>query len=762
MLELQQIQTQLKAVARVISCELDRVKDTLHYLACHTLELFKITPDDPKAINAWLEDKGFGVGEDGFFLSLPDLEAFRTGTLPKDALSYSWPPEMAQDPAARYRLYCHKNMGSMLMTLQERLPGTVCVYYQDITNTALQSPYIDQITAITPDFQWSDYHTYASVNPQANPERTVRWAPPHIDYAGQGLIIAASIPVYVADEFIGLWSIDVRVGNLIRPTILAPTRKSQLTCVVLCDGTVISSSQGVECRNMAKGEQALTNFRDLHTAFADVDPWELFELQSGTRPSKTDKGEYQIYWVNLHSMDWICITVLSKDDLLAAATEHFQQAFNSLGRGDPEASVGVGKLPSEMLEIGKAYNKMVTKLSQAHERLLLQKTELAREKANAEAANHAKTLFLANMSHELRTPLNGIVGMHQLLQTTPLNQEQEEYIELAIQSARRLTNLLGDILDLTRIEAGKISLTKEPFNLQQALLFTAQLFAPSCQQKDINCNFFVHDAVPHDVVGDVMRFQQIINNLIGNAIKFTDKGEVRLEVYPLPCEEPQNCRLLFSISDTGIGMDESGIDKLFDPFVQADGGYGRLYQGAGLGLSIVRQLVTLMGGHVEAASKPGVGTTFHLCLPFGRGDAMAAIAQPPASVTGRIDVHKPILLVEDDTVSRIAAKAILEKAGYRADAVTNGAEALKSLAETDYSLVLMDIQMPIMDGVEATRAIRSGKTGAHNTPIPIVALTAYAMPGDRDTFIAIGMNDYLVKPLQIEHLTAVISRWLGP
>jgi len=209
-------------------------------------------------------------------------------------------------------------------------------------------------------------------------------------------------------------------------------------------------------------------------------------------------------------------------------------------------------------------------------------------------------------------------------------------------------------------------------------------------------------------------------------------------------------------------MDESGIDKLFDPFVQADGGYGRLYQGAGLGLSIVRQLVTLMGGHVEAASKPVVGTTFHLCLPFGRGDAMAAIAQPPASVTGRIDVHKPILLVEDDTVSRIAAKAILEKAGYRADAVTNGAEALKSLAETDYSLVLMDIQMPIMDGVEATRAIRSGKTGAHNTPIPIVALTAYAMPGDRDTFIAIGMNDYLVKPLQIEHLTAVISRWLGP
>jgi len=352
------------------------------------------------------------------------------------------------------------------------------------------------------------------------------------------------------------------------------------------------------------------------------------------------------------------------------------------------------------------------------------------------------------------------MGMHQLLSTTHLNDEQEGYVSLAIDSAKRLTNLLSDILDLTKIEAGKINVVEKSFDLKETFEVAEQLFSPVCRQKNVNLYFHAHSSLPKKVIGDQMRVQQVLNNIVGNAVKYTESGSIRCEAYPLPYKTKDTLRILFSVSDTGIGIEEDRLDQLFEPFTQADEGYKRAYQGAGLGLSIVRQLVALMGGNVSVASEQGKGTEFHFCLTFkpGTEESYEKDATTPK------ECHEPcphsILIAEDDMVSKTALQTILRKAGYKITSVENGAEVLRELKKNSFDLILMDIQMPIMDGVEAAKAIRSGKAGKDNTSIPIVALTAFAMSGDKETFLDAGMNGYLAKPVDIGDVNDLISEFL--
>ena len=375
----------------------------------------------------------------------------------------------------------------------------------------------------------------------------------------------------------------------------------------------------------------------------------------------------------------------------------------------------------------------------------------------AEAASQAKSAFLANMSHEIRTPLNGVLGMLQLLASSPLSGEQAEYAAMAIQSSKRLTRLLSDILDLSRVEAGKMQIQAEPFHLSEALHQVLALFRSVSQQTGVILTCQIDTALPAMVVGDAVRLQQVLTNLIGNAFKFTTAGSVVVEAYPLPARREGEVRILFSVADTGCGISDADLEKLFEPFTQASQGYQRNVQGAGLGLSICQHLISLMGGSIAVDSTPGQGTTFLFCVTLGRVQALADQLRPASAPAGS---NRPLrlLLVEDDRVTRLVATRLLEKFGHGVTVAENGRRALDVLAEGEFDLVLMDIQMPEMDGLEATATIRNAPRFAAKAGIPIVAMTAYAMAGDREKFLASGMDDYVAKPVSIEELRAAIER----
>jgi signal transduction histidine kinase/ActR/RegA family two-component response regulator len=403
--------------------------------------------------------------------------------------------------------------------------------------------------------------------------------------------------------------------------------------------------------------------------------------------------------------------------------------------------------------------------------LVRQSAEGALLEARDQALEHSrlKSEFLANMSHEIRTPMNGVIGMTSLLAETPISAEQREYVETIRVSGETLLILINDILDFSKIESGRLELEEHEFDIVTCLEETLVLFRAKAREKNIDLSYTVDASVPRVVVGDVTRVRQVAANLVSNAIKFTPKGEIEISVRRLEGPLDASCLLAIQVRDTGIGIPEEKRHRLFRPFTQVEASTNRRFGGTGLGLSISRRLSELMGGTLTVQSVEGKGSTFEFTIRVGVAAtrhsisatpwappvvAVATAAAAPVEIAEALPSFR-ILLAEDNSTNQLVAHRMLAKLGHRADTVANGQEVLDLLPRQPVDIILMDVQMPGIDGIEATQRLR--RDPALKQPW-IIAMTANAMTGDRERCLAAGMNDYVSKPVKLEELRNALSR----
>jgi len=513
-------------------------------------------------------------------------------------------------------------------------------------------------------------------------------------------------------------------------------------------GTVMVDAQGRILRVGAQGRHAAVN--DAYCALTGYTSEELagMEIYGLLPPEQREAFRHEFRRMAENVRKQWEMTVITRDG------ERRTVLANGVTVGGPEGQ------PERLIFVVD-----ITDRKRAEEALRWANADLSRANAELEQATQAKSAYLATLSHEIRTPMNGVIGLTSLLQDTSLTPQQREYVDAIQASGEALVTLINDILDLSKIEAGQLTLEQRPLDLRRLVREVVGLFAAQARERGLDLRAQIDAAVPEELVGDALRLRQVLANLVGNAIKFTNRGAVKVRVAMIAQDEG-GVLLRIAVCDTGIGIAPEARARLFEPFAQADPATARRYGGTGLGLAICKQLVELMGGRIDVESAVGQGSTFWFTLRLPR--QVAAAERPPAapqigpgSRTAEGAERGRVLVAEDNAINRLVAVGLLQSLGYAVETAEDGRQAVEAVRQGHFDLVLMDAHMPELDGFAATAAIREQERAAgRGRHTPIVALTADAQPQDVEKSLAAGMDDHLTKPVTRERLAAVLERWL--